>query len=111
MDEYKYMLDELPPLFQETALLDRIHGFIKGWDIPRMNDNLKLTGWALNSEYFCSIMHALREDSSYRTIVDRIIELPDKADTRDTEAVKRLATAYLKLLFPHVRKVNDISER
>ena len=111
MDEYKYMLDELPPLFQETALLDRIHGFIKGWDIPRMNDNLKLTGWALNSEYFCSIMHALREDSSYRTIVDRIIELPDKADTRDTEAVKRLATAYLKLLFPNVRKVNDISER
>lgn len=110
MDEFSYMLDELPPLFQETALLDRIHGFIKGWDIPRMNDNLKLTGWALNSEYFCSIMHALRDDASYRTIVDRLIEVPEKADTRDTEAVKRIATAYLKLLFPDVRKVTDIKE-
>lgn len=108
MDEYAYMLDELPPLFQETALLDRIHGFIKGWDIPRMNDNLKLTGWALNSEYFCSVMHALRDDASYRTIVDRLIDVPEKADTRDTEAVKRIATAYLKLLFPYVRKVTDI---
>lgn len=111
MDEYQYMLNELPHLFQETALLDRIHGFIKGWDIPRMNDNLKLTGWALNSEYFCSIMHLLRKDTSYRTIVDRLIEVPDKADTRDTEAVKRIATGYLKLLFPNVRKVTDISVR
>lgn len=111
MDEYAYMLNELPPLFQETALLDRIHGFIKGWDIPRMNDDLKLTGWALNSEYFCSIMHLLRDDASYRTVVDRLIEVPEKADTRDTEAVKRIATAYLKLLFPNVRNVTDISER
>lgn len=64
MDEYGYMLGELPTLFQETALLDRIHGFVKGWDIPRMNDGLKLTGWALNSEYFCSILHELRNDMS-----------------------------------------------
>ena len=39
MNEYEYMLGELPTLFQETALLDRIHGFVKGWDIPRMNDS------------------------------------------------------------------------
>ena len=111
MDEYAYMLNELPPLFQEPALLDRIHGFIKGWDIPRMNESLKLTGWALNSEYFCSIVHALRDDASYRSIVDRLIIMPDKADTRDTEAVKRIATAYMKLLFPNVRGINDISEK
>ena len=70
MDEYSYMLAELPTLFQETALLDRIHGFVKGWDIPRMNDSLKITGWALNSEYFCSIMHEWRNDMSYRAIVE-----------------------------------------
>lgn len=109
MNEYEYMLDELPPLFQETALLDRIHGFIKGWDIPRMNESLELTGWALNSEYFCSIMHLLRNDNSYRTIVDRIIDVPEKADKRDTESVKRIATAYLKLLFPNVKTTSDIS--
>ena len=96
------MLGELPTLFQETALLDRIHGFVKGWDIPRMNDGLKLTGWALNSEYFCSILHELRNDMSYRAIVEKIVEVPEHADTRDTEAIKRLATAYLKLLFPNV---------
>lgn len=102
------MFTELPSEFHESALLERFHGFIKGWNIPRMNDDLKVNGWALNSEYFCSIMHELRNDSSYRAIVDRLIEVPDGADTRDTEAVRRIATAYLKLLFPYVRQPEDI---
>lgn len=111
MDEYSYMLAELPTLFQETALLDRIHGFVKGWDIPRMNDDLKITGWALNSEYFCSIMHELRNDMSYRAIVEKIVDIPERSDTRDTEAIKRMATAYLKLLFPHIRSEFDVDKQ
>ena len=103
-DEYQNMFSELPALFRESALVDRIHGFIKGWDIPRMNDSLKLSGWALNSEYFCTILHELRSDVSYRA-------MPDKADTRDTEAVKRICTAYLKLFFPNVRSARDINAK
>ena len=110
-DGFGNMFEELPSVFHESALIDRFHGFIKGWNIPRMNDDLKIAGWALNSEYFCSIMHELRDDLSYRTVVDELIEVPEAADTRDTEAVKRMATAYLKLLFPHVRSANDITAR
>ena len=105
------MFDELPDVFRESALIDRFHGFIKGWNIPRMNENLKVCGWALNSEYFCSILHELRSDASYRAVVDECIVVPPKSDTRDTEAVKRIATAYLKLLFPNVRSAGDIPER
>lgn len=108
MDIYENMFAELPEAFHESALIDRFHGFIKGWDIPRMHDDLKISGWALNSEYFCTILHMLREDPSYRVIVDELIEVPNRADTRDTEAVKRITTAYLKLLFPNVRSVDDI---
>jgi len=108
-DGYGNMFLELPKVFQESALLERFHGFIKGWNIPRMNDDMKASGWALNSEYFCSIMHDMRDDMSYRAVVDALVEVPPGADTRDTEAVKRIATAYLKLLFPYVRKSSDIS--
>lgn len=110
-DGFGNMFEELPSIFHESALIERFHGFIKGWNIPRMNDDLKVAGWALNSEYFCSIMHELRDDMSYRAIVDALIEVPEAADTRDTEAVKRIATAYLKLLFPHVRCADDITAR
>ena len=110
-DGYSNMFVELPVVFHESALIERFHGFIKGWNIPRMNDDLKVSGWALNSEYFCSILHELRGDMTYRTVVDDLLVVPDGADTRDTEAVKRIATAYLKLLFPHVQSANDISAR
>lgn len=110
-DGYSNMFEELPAVFHESALIERFHGFIKGWNIPRMNDDLKISGWALNSEYFCSIMHELRNDMSFRAIVDELIEVPEAADTRDTEAVKRIATAYLKLLFPNVRNPGDIPAR
>jgi ATP-dependent Lon protease len=106
---FSNMFEELPKSFHESALIDRFHGFIKGWNIPRMNEDLKISGWALNSEYFCSILHELRSDMSYRAIVDELVEVPDASDTRDTEAVKRIATAYLKLLFPNVRSANEIS--
>jgi ATP-dependent Lon protease len=111
MDEYKSMFSELPSLFQESALVDRIHGFIKGWDIPKMSDDLKVSGWALNTEYFCTVMHMLRDDASYRAIVDELVDVSDNAYVRHTEAVKRIATAYLKLLFPNVRSSADVDIR
>ncbi len=93
MDETRDMFQRLPEVFHESALLDRFHGFIRGRDIPRMSENLKINGWALNTEYFSEIMHMLRQPSEtliYRHVVERLVEYPSGADTRDTEAVLRL---------------------
>ena len=109
MNEYMNMFTELPEPFHRAPFLDRIHGFIKGWELPRMNNDMKANGWTLNSEYYSSIMHELREDPSYASIVHEMLEFPDKSDTRDTEAIERICTAYMKLLFPHVRSAEDVS--
>ncbi|NCA92678.1 BREX system Lon protease-like protein BrxL [bacterium] len=108
MDIKVNMLEELPPIFKESALVDRFHGFIEGWKIPRMNENLKIDDWALNSEYISEIMHELREDITYKALTDKLIDVPDNADTRDTNAVKRITTAYVKLLFPYWSKSEDV---
>jgi ATP-dependent Lon protease len=113
MDETRDMFQRLPEVFHESALLDRFHGFIRGRDIPRMSENLKINGWALNTEYFSEIMHLLRQPSEtliYRHVVERLVSYPSAADTRDTEAVLRLCTAYLKLLFPHVTEPDGIDK-
>lgn len=66
----------MPEIFHESALLDRFHGFIKGWDIPKMKESLKANGWALNTEYFGEIIHMLRDELCYRAVVDQLLELP-----------------------------------
>ena len=72
MNEYTFMFSELPEPFHKTPFLDRIHGFIKGWELPRMNDDMKANGWALNSEYYSTIMHELRDDPVYRAVVEAV---------------------------------------
>ncbi len=108
MDINQNMFKDLPDIFHESALLDRFHGFIKGWDIPKMKESLKANGWALNTEYFGEIMHTLRDELSYRAVVDQLLKLPQNSATRDTEAIKRICTAYLKLLFPNATDVSKI---
>ena len=109
MNEHKFMFEELPEPFHRAPFLDRLHGFIKGWELPRMNDDMKANGWALNSEYFSSILHELRDDSTYRRIVEGLLYIPPKPDARDAEAIRKICTAFTKLIFPHAEKPEDIT--
>lgn len=104
----KKYFSELPDVFHDTALLDRFHGFIEGWYLPRITEDLKLNGYSLNVEYFSEIMSYMRNLSVYRSIVNEYLEIPKNSDTRDTTAIIRLASGYLKLLYPNAKSVNDI---
>lgn len=101
-------VNSLPEMFRESATMDRFHGFIEGWKIPRINNSFLYEGWALNSEYFSSILHLLRFASEYDKMFDDLVVVPQDCDLRDKKAVQRLTTAYHKLLFPHIRSLGDI---
>lgn len=73
-----------------------------------MKESLKANGWALNTEYFGEIMHYLRDELAYRAVVDQLLQLPKNSATRDTEAIKRICTGYLKLLFPNATDVSKV---
>lgn len=104
-----HYFEELPEAFQDHALIDRFHGFIEGWYLPRISEDLKLNGYALNVEYFSEILSYIRTQSFYSAIVKELLDIPKNADTRDTNAVVKMCSAYLKLLYPHVRSASDIS--
>lgn len=100
--------DNLPENFRESALLDRFHCFIEGWKLPRINTSMILKGWTLNVEYFSEILHALRTQNVYNLLYDQLVDIAPNTDMRDAKAVKRIATAYMKLLFPHWRTLQDV---
>ena len=104
---YKYF-DALPEVFKDSALLDRFHGMIEGWLLPRVNVDMALQDWTLNVEFFSEVLHQMRTETVYSHIVDELVEVPQGADMRHTKAVKRIATAYLKLLFPHITNVEQV---
>jgi len=104
------MVEAINPIFRESATLDRFHGFIPGWEIPRLNQDLIADGWALNTEYFAEVLHGLRDELVFSALVDECLEVPAKADKRDLVAIKRLCSAFLKLIFPHATCGGDIPQ-
>lgn len=107
----KKYFSNLHKFFQDSALLDRFHGFTEGWKLPRMREDLKINGYSLNVEYFSEILNLLRSEPDYSHIINNIIEIPKDSDTRDTKAILKIASGYLKLLFPHIKNDNDISQK
>lgn len=102
--------ESLPDVFRDSALLDRFHGMIEGWLLPRVNVDMALHDWTLNVEFFSEVLHQMRTESIYSNIVDDLVEIPNGADMRHTKAIKRTATAYLKLLFPHITSADQIDK-
>ena len=97
---------ELPGWLQgqnATALLDRIHGFLPGWELPRIESSFLCRANALRADYFGEVLHSLRSKEQYIAFVkDRT---QSNGDLRDTRAVQRLASGYLKLLFPNLQEI------
>ena len=106
----KQYFANLHRFFMDPALLDRFHGFIEGWYLPRMREELKINGYGLNVEYFSEVLNEMRRIPEFASVVNELIDIPPKADTRDTKAIIKIATAYLKLLFPNVKSAYDIDK-
>jgi ATP-dependent Lon protease len=75
-----------------------------------MREDLKLRGFALNVEFFSEILHSFRNRPEYSDIVIKLLNIPEKSDTRDTKAILKISTALLKLLFPNAINEDIFSE-
>ena len=106
----KNMFTRLPKMFKESAFIDRFALIIEGWKIGRFTDERKFEGWGLSASYLTEMFHEMREEFYYRAIVDDLLYVEGECDTRNFEAVKKICTAYLKLLFPHVKSTNDVNK-
>lgn len=103
----KHLFSDLPTLLQETALLDRIHGLLPGWQLPRMGVDSLSKGIGLKADYLGEIFHALRFRIEYDKFVEERQHLIDSKDFRDVRAILKLSAGFLKLLFPDLEKVTE----
>lgn len=106
LDEYKRprqenLFAELPAFLRETAFIDRVHGILPGWELPRIEQSSIATTIGFKADYFGDVMHHLRNRAGYEQIVQHHSLITGTSDRRDVIAISRLATGFCKLLFPH----------
>ena len=98
---------ELPPALQESAFIDRVHGLIEGWFMPRITRDTPSKTLGFKGDFFSEVLHELRVDLRYADYVSHSLHLPQCEDMRDNKAIARLAEGYLKLLFPDLNQTDD----
>lgn len=98
---------ELPAALQESAFVDRIHGLIEGWYMPRITRNTPSKMLGFKGDFFSGVLHEIRSDLQYADYVSHSLHLPECEDMRDNKAVARIAEGFLKLLFPDLSLSED----
>jgi len=100
------LFDTLPKWLRgaaATALLDRFHGLIPGWDLRKIDKECLCNSIALKADYFGEILHALRNRPEYLQWVKA--HMASSGNIRDIIAVERIATGLLKLMYPDLNAV------
>ncbi len=94
---------ELPAALRESAFVDRVHGLLEGWFMPRITRDTPSKSLGFKGDFFSEVLHELRTDLQYADYVSHSMRLPECEDMRDNKAVARLAEGFLKLLFPDLK--------
>ncbi|MBM3127989.1 MAG: BREX system Lon protease-like protein BrxL [Chloroflexi bacterium] len=84
----------------DTAFMDRIHAYLPGWDIPKMDKLLFTEHFGLVSDFLSECWTQLRSDNRLTAIQGRV-NYGGALSGRDTTAVNRTVDGLLKLLYPN----------
>ena len=83
----------------DTAWMNRIHCYLPGWDVPKMNKDLTTDHFGLVSDFFSECMSRLRFQSRVSAMQNRV-HLGGALSGRDTNAVNKTVSGLLKLMYP-----------
>ncbi len=101
------LFKELPSALQESAFIDRLHGLLEGWFMPRITKNTPSRHLGFKGDFFGEVLHELRPRLEFADHVSHNLRLPSCDDMRDNKAIARIAEGYLKLLFPDLEVTDD----
>lgn len=96
-----HLLSPMPKeMRDDTAFMDRLHGYAPGWEFPKLNPNEHLTDhFGLVSDFLSECLTKQRAASRVSTMQGRV-HLGGALSGRDIEAVNKTVSGLIKLLFP-----------
>lgn len=93
--------DLFQPLPRELdlAVLDRLHFYLPGWEVPKNSRDLLTTHYGFVTDYLAEAFRILRKDNRY-DVLDYHFRLGSHVEGRDATAARRTVSGFLKLLHP-----------
>ena len=93
--------DLFQPLAKEfdLAVIDRIHFYMPGWEVPKNSKDILTTRYGFVTDYLAEAFRALRKQNRFDE-VEKAFRPGSHVEGRDATAMKRTVSGLLKLLHP-----------
>ena len=95
-----HLFADLPPTMVDPAFLDRLHYYLPGWEVPKLETRLFTCHFGFVSDYFAEALRQVRKQSFVRAI-DSEFALGPHLSARDEKAVRKTVSGLLKIIHPH----------
>ena len=99
------LFQPLPKEF-DLALIDRLHFYMPGWEVPKNSKDILTSRYGFVTDYLAEAFRTLRKDNRFDA-VERHYRLGSHVEGRDATAVKRTVSGFLKLLHPGGGETKD----
>ena len=95
-----HLFADLPSTMIDPAFLDRLHFYLPGWEVPKLETRLFTNHFGFVSDYFAEAMRQVRKDS-FVGAIDQEFALGPHLSARDEKAVRKTVSGLLKIIHPH----------
>jgi ATP-dependent Lon protease len=95
-----HLFADLPKAMIDPAFLDRLHYYLPGWEVPKLEQRLFTGHFGLVSDYLAEALRQLRKQTFVRSLDDDFA-LGPHLSARDEKAVRKTVSGLLKILHPH----------
>ncbi|MBW1801135.1 MAG: protease Lon-related BREX system protein BrxL, partial [Deltaproteobacteria bacterium] len=90
----------LPDVVREDmAFLDRIHFYVPGWEVPKMQIEFFTSHYGFIVDYLAEALRELRRHN-FAEIIDHYFSLGSHLNARDVKAVRKTVAGLAKLIYP-----------
>lgn len=99
MLKHSDLFDPLPDKFHDSAFLDRLHGYIPGWEVDVIRGEMFSSGYGFVVDYLAEILKSMRShdfSDRYRGL----FSLSANISTRDRDGINKTFSGLMKILFP-----------
>jgi len=92
------LFQPLPKEF-DLALLDRMHFYLPGWEVPKSSKDLLTVHYGFVTDYMAEAFRALRKQNRFDE-AERAFRFGSHVEGRDATAIKKTVSGLLKILHP-----------
>ncbi len=95
-----HLLGPLPPeMRNDTAFMDRVHAYLPGWDVPKLDRSLFTEHFGLVSDFLSEGWSQLRAENRLPAVMGRV-RYGSAISGRDANAINHTVNGLIKLLYP-----------